>query len=285
MTIKKTALYERHVALGAHMVEFKNTWLPVRFKSEIEEHAGVRNSVGIFDVSHMGEFFVEGPHAQGFLQRLLTNNIERLNVGNAHYSLMLNDNGGIIDDLIVYRLDEERYLLCVNAGNIDRDWHHVREQALRYEPCTITNASNDYAQLALQGPKSAALLSKLCYDALPSRFDIKTMNIAGITALVARTGYCGTDGFEIFVSHMNATSLFDHLCTAGKSDLTLCGLAARDSLRLEAGLLLHGQDMDETTSPKDAGLLFAVDMNKEYFVGKDMLERSAMLNANSWAFA
>ncbi len=275
MTVKKTALYDRHVAMGAQMVEFKNTLLPVRFHSEIEEHEAVRNRAGIFDVSHMGEFSVAGDHARDFLQAVLTNNIDRLAVNEAQYSLMLNEQGGVIDDLIVYRLEPALYLLCVNAGNIDRDWRHINEQAAQYEPCNITNVSDQYAQFALQGPESMAILHSVSSEAPPNKFTIKSMDLAGVNALVARTGYTGEDGVEIFVKNPQALTLYDQLLTHGHDyGLIPCGLAARDSLRLEAGLLLHGQDMNETVKPNEVGLMFAVDMTKPEFVGKQALEET-----------
>ncbi len=269
MTTQKTALYEKHVGLGAQMVDFKNTWLPVRFQSELDEHEAVRRSVGVFDVSHMGEFMVVGKYARPFLQRLLTNNIDKLSAGHAQYSLMLNKSGGIVDDLIVYCLDDERYLLCVNAGNIERDWHHVIEHASEFEHCDMSNVSADYSQLAVQGPHSEALLQTLSKEAMPEKFRIKAMKLFDFEALVARTGYSGSDGFEIFVKNDHIAHLYDLLMARGHAfGVRACGLAARDSLRIEAGLLLHGQDMDETLSPTEAGLLFAVDLKKPDFVGK-----------------
>lgn len=280
MSPKKTALYQSHVDRGAQMVEFANTLLPVRFQSEKEEHLAVRKSLGIFDVSHMGEFTVCGIHARAFLQHLLTNNIDRLAVGGAQYSLLLNEQAGIVDDLIIYRLEEDQYFLCVNAANIEKDWRHVSKHAEQCEPCDIKNVSDDYSQFALQGRKSEALLAELCIDTLPERFTIKRLSISGIATLVARTGYSGEDGFEIFVKNSCALDLYEMLLSHGKKHgLRLCGLAARDSLRLEAGLLLHGQDMDENTTPLEAGLLFAVDLNKPDFVGKDKLVTQKKIGA------
>ena len=273
MTAKKTALYEKHISLGAQMVEFSKTLLPVRFRSEIEEHMAVRTGAGIFDVSHMGEFLIEESHARDFLQGILTNNIDLLAVGQAQYSLLLNHNAGIIDDLIVYRLDDNVYLLCVNAGNIERDWQHINEHRKQFAPCDITDVSTQYAQFALQGPRSSDVLSLLCSEILPTKFTIKSLKLDGITALVARTGYTGEDGFEIFIKNDDAPDLYDRLLLHGKAyDLMPCGLASRDSLRLEAGLLLHGQDMDETITPKEVGLMFAVDVTKDDFIGKRALE-------------
>jgi aminomethyltransferase len=272
MIPKKTALYQCHLDCKAQMVEFAHTLLPVRYHSEKDEHVAVRHSVGMFDVSHMGEFFIEGPHAHEFLQGLLTNNLDRLVDHQAQYSLLLNERGGIIDDLIVYRLGGQKYLLCVNAANIERDWHHVSSQASLVSGLVFKNASDEYGQIALQGPKAYQLIKSLTDDKIPERFFIERIKISGIDTLTARTGYTGEDGFEIFVANNQAPRLWNSLLDRGQAyEVKPCGLAARDSLRLEAGLLLHGQDMDETTTPLEARLMFAVDMTKPHFIGKDAL--------------
>lgn len=272
MSIKTTPLIDCHRELGACLVEFAGTLLPVRYTSEKEEHLAVRKSIGMFDVSHMGEFLLNGPAARPFLQKLLTNNINKLNVGQAHYSLMLNTNGGIIDDLIVYQLGEDNFMLCVNAANIAKDWEWIREQARSSTELRLKNASDDFAQIAVQGPKAMELLNTLIIDTLPERFTCKNMKIAGIEALVAHTGYTGEAGVEIFIAPSLAPTLWHQLLDAGKNfSLKPCGLAARDSLRLEAGMLLHGTDMDELTTPLEAGLAWAVDLSKNEFIGKPAL--------------
>lgn len=272
MTVNKTALYDCHVNLSAQIVEFASTLLPVRYKSEREEHLAVRNAVGMFDVSHMGEILVTGDNAHSFLQYIVTNDLEKLNNGDAHYSLLLNERGGIIDDLIVYRLAKNNYLLCVNAANVEKDFSHIAAYARDKSAVDVKNASAQFSQIAVQGPATRALLQALSGDPIPERFRIRRCNLAGIDTLVARTGYTGEDGVEIFVSPQRAEDLWNSLLVRGENfGLIPCGLAARDSLRLEAGMLLHGQDMDESTSPREAGLMFAVALTKENFVGKAAL--------------
>lgn len=271
MVAQKTPLYESHLAHGGHMVEFAHTLLPVRYVSEHVEHDAVRSSVGVFDISHMGELFVRGADALSMLQYALTNNVEKLAIGHAHYTLMLNSDGGIIDDLIVYRLGEREYLLCVNAANIETDVRHIKNIAKKFN-CEVHNASDSYGLLALQGPRAAALLSTLCEQPLPQRFCILELRINTINVLAARTGYTGEDGFEIFIKKENLVEIFNLLLDHGRSfDIKPCGLAARDSLRLEAGLMLHGQDIDETTTPLEASLMFAVALHKKEFIGKAAL--------------
>ncbi len=261
-----TPLYDHHVAANAQLIDFAGTMLPVRFKSEKEEHFAVRQHVGIFDVSHMGEIFVAGADAEKFLNWLLSNNVEKLRAYEAHYSLLLNEKGGIIDDLIVYKFSLEKYLLCVNAANIDKDWHWIREQSLAFN-VTLENASSNFAQIAIQGPKAIAMLEPLCSSRLPDRFCFAETTLKNISCIMARTGYTGEDGVEIFLSPKDAGPLWQLLLAEGAVP---CGLAARDSLRLEAGMLLHGNDMDEKTTPLEAGLSFAVDFSKD-FLGKTAL--------------
>ena len=215
---------------------------------------------------------VSGNGASKFLDHLLTNNINRLSIHEAHYTLLLNERGGVIDDLIVYRLSGEHFLLCVNAANIERDWQHIFHESKNFDEVQLENASDRYAQIAVQGKNAESLLQRLTKQPLPARFHIAEQKLDGIMALVARTGYTGEDGFEIFVSNSDAEGLWRALLEHGQ-DLAVkpCGLAARDSLRLEAGFLLHGQDMDENSTPLEAGLTFAVDMNKTDFVGKAAL--------------
>lgn len=278
---KKTPLYDDHVKLKAHLVEFASTLLPVRYVSEREEHLAVRSAVGLFDVSHMGEITVKGKDAASFLHHALSNDVHNLVDGQAQYSLLLNEHGGIIDDLIVYRLSAQRYLLCVNAATIEKDLVAIRARASSGTDITIENVSNDYAQLALQGPKAPDLLSSFCSESLPARFFIKPYVIGGIETLLARTGYTGEDGFEIFVAPAQASALWNLLLTHGeKFKIRPCGLAARDSLRLEAGMLLCGQDMDESTSPLEAGLMFAVSLNKGDFIGRNALIEQKRLGAH-----
>lgn len=274
MIVQQTALFACHERLGAQFAEFANTLLPLRYESEKEEHLAVRKAVGIFDVSHMGEILVSGPAAQSFLNHLLSNNLANCAPGSAQYSLMLNHQGGILDDVIVYSFGENRFMLCVNANNISQDWQWISEQARSISELTIDNASKLFSQIALQGPKAFDLLKSITQDTLPGHFKIQEMLLHNIACLVARTGYTGEDGFEIFLANAAAPELFDYLCKVGENfGLKPCGLSARDSLRLEAGMRLHGVDMDEDTTPLEANLMFAVDMSKSDFIGKDALAK------------
>lgn len=269
MSAKKTALYDRHLALNGQMVEFSDTLLPVRYSSETEEHKAVREAVGIFDISHMGEFFIGGDDKKEFLQKLLTNNLDRLAKDQAQYTLLLNPKGGIIDDLIIYQMPD-KFLLCVNASNIEKDLLWIKEQALGFR-VELHNASDDLSLIALQGPKSFELLRSITEEELPKRFYCRQIYLNGIDCLMAHTGYTGEEGVEIFVKNHEAKPLWDLLIERGQAfGIKPCGLAARDSLRLEAGLLLWGQDMDETISPLEAGLMFAVDLKKD-FIGQPAL--------------
>lgn len=266
---KKTSLYDAHVALNGHMVNFAGFMLPVRYESEMKEHQAVRKNVGLFDISHMGEFFVYGPDATKFLQKVLTNNIENLDPGQAQYTMLLNEQAGIIDDLIVYRL-EDKFLLCVNASNIEKDFLWLRSQSSKFQ-VKLEDVSDKFALIALQGPKAIEVIKSITSDELPQKFAQKRIYLNGIESLVANTGYTGELGFEIFVNEQEANALWQLLLERGKDfGIKPCGLSSRDSLRLEAGLLLWGQDMDEHISPLEAGLMFAVDLEKD-FIGKSSL--------------
>lgn len=280
MNTEKTPLYNCHIRANAHMAIFANTWLPMRYESEREEHLAVRFALGLFDVSHMGEFLIEGPKSALFLQKMLTRDIATQKPGTALYALMLNENAGIIDDLIVYCLANERFMVCVNAANRKKDWLWLKAHAKDYNDLTLSDISQDYAQLALQGPKSLALVHTLSSEKMPEHFHCRKMKLADIDCLVARTGYSGEDGIEIFVENRHAETLWELLLLHGQSlGIKPCGLAARDSLRLEAGLLLHGNDMDESTTPLEAGLMFAIDTNNEVFIGKDLLASQQKIGA------
>jgi len=271
VSVNQTALFGSHQRLGAQLVEFAHTLLPVRYTSEKEEHLAVRHAIGMFDVSHMGEFLISGPQAPEFLNNLLTNNINLLKPNHAQYTLMLNNQAGINDDLILYYFGDNRYMLCVNANNILQDYQHITKQAQNISGLILDNASKLFSQIALQGPRTYEFLKTLTSEELPDFFGIKEMLIDNIACLIARTGYTGEDGFEIFLSNAGAEQLWDYLLAKGQAfGLKPCGLAARDSLRLEAGMRLHGIDMDESTTPLEAGLMFAVDLDKN-FIGRDFL--------------
>lgn len=272
MSVLKTPLYDCHLSLDASMAVFANTWLPVRYFSEKDEHLAVRNNAGLFDVSHMGEFLVSGPEARTFLQCMLTRNMHAIKCGQAYYGLMLNEQGGIIDDLLIYCLKEDTFLLVVNAANIQTDWQwlhsHVRDSKIK-----LSNVSHDYALLALQGPKALHILNALGVRDLRGRFQLSETQIKSLPCIIARTGYTGEDGVEIFINPADAKDLWNLLLLKGQDfGIKPCGLAARDSLRLEAGFLLHGSDINAETSPLSAHLNFAIDQHNDVFIGKKALE-------------
>jgi aminomethyltransferase len=253
--VKRTPLASLHRKLGARMTEFGGYEMPLSYGGIIQEHLAVRQAAGLFDLSHMGEFHLEGPRALALLERALTNSAARMVDGQAQYTVMCADDGGTLDDLIVYRLAAERYMLCVNASNIAADWEWLRE--LNRDGAELTNRSDDTALIAVQGPHAVTILSRI--TALPlasiARFRTASGEVAGIASLVARTGYTGEDGFEIFCPAAAGEGLFEAALAAGASDGILpCGLGARDTLRMEAGLPLYGHELDRATSPLEAGL-------------------------------
>ena len=255
------------------MTEFAGFEMPVSYAGIIKEHLAVRSAAGLFDLSHMGEFEVRGPNALPLLERALTNSTARLREGQAQYSLLCTQSGGIIDDLLVYRLTAERYLLCINAGNIavDREWL-VDLNGGRADFVDVSEAT---ALLGIQGPKAAEILQPLTKLALErlARFAAVPAAIAGVECLVARTGYTGEDGFEVFLSPERAVSLFEAIMKAGASEgLQPCGLGARDTLRLEAGFPLYGHELDRETSPLEAGLATYVKFGRD-FIGAEALSR------------
>ena len=254
-TLRKTPLNPVHRELGAKMVAFGGWEMPVEYSGLIAEHMAVRTAAGVFDVSHMGELEVEGPGALPFLQRVTSNNAGKLADGQAQYSALPLPNGAPADDVIVYRRGPERFLLVVNAGNIEKDLRWLQEQAPGQ--CTVTNRSDEYVLVALQGPKSQQILQGLTPVDLSAihYYHFAEGEVAGQPATVARTGYTGEDGFELFVAPDRAADLWRKLLEAGKeAGLVPAGLGARDTLRLEAKMCLYGNDMDETTTLVEAGL-------------------------------
>ena len=257
LKMKKTALHAIHQQLGAKMVPFGGFEMPVSYRSIKEEHHCVRNGVGVFDVSHMGEFFVKGPQALPLLQHLCSNDIAQLVPGKAQYNYLPNRTGGVVDDLIVYQLAEENYLMVVNAANIAKDWAWV--EAINADfGAQLTNASNDYSLLAVQGPKALGVVQQLAtadLSALPF-YAHCTTSVAGFdNCIVATTGYTGSGGVEIYCSNAAVEAIWKALFAAGASEgIQPIGLAARDTLRLEMGYCLYGHELDDTTSPIAAGL-------------------------------
>jgi aminomethyltransferase len=269
---KRTPLFDLHQKLGARMTVFGGFEMPVSYSGIIEEHLAVRATAGIFDLSHMGEFELRGPRALETLERAFTNSASRLKDGQAQYTLMCAEGGGTIDDLIVYRLADERYMLCVNASNIDvdREWIlDVNRGAAEFE-----DLSDATSLVAIQGPSAVSILAGLAdfEIAKVARFGVASGQIAGITCLAARTGYTGEDGFELFVENTGARQLFEAILGAGAgANIKPVGLGARDTLRLEAGLPLYGHELDRNSSPLEAGLTPFVKLGRS-FIGAPALE-------------
>ena len=273
--MKKTALYDKHVALGAKMVPFAGFDMPVQYSGVTEEHFAVREKVGLFDVSHMGQFFVEGPQAKALLQKVTTNNVDTLEDGKAQYTCLPNETGGIVDDLIIYKMNDEKYFVVVNASNIDKDWDHISKYNAEIG-ATMTNASDDMSLLAIQGPKAVETLQKLTEVNLSEipyyHFTVGT--VAGVSdVIISNTGYTGSGGFEIYFKNDAAETLWNAVIEAGDAfGIAPCGLAARDTLRLEKGFCLYGNDIDDTTSPLEAGLGWITKFDKD-FVSKEIFAK------------
>lgn len=271
--ILKTPLYEKHVENGGKMVPFAGYALPVQYEGVIAEHMAVRTAVGLFDVSHMGEISFTGPDALQNIQNLLCNDFQNLAVGRARYSPMLNPQGGVIDDVLVYRVGEEAYLMVVNAANDHKDLRHILEN--RFGNADITSMSDQICQLALQGPKAEAVLKSLLAEGnIPQKYYsfIREANLRGVRCLISRTGYTGEDGFELYASPQDGPRLFDLLTEAGAPfGLKLCGLGCRDTLRMEAAMPLYGHEMDDTVTPLETGLGQFVRLDKPAFIGRDAL--------------
>ncbi|MBA5246193.1 glycine cleavage system aminomethyltransferase GcvT [Marnyiella aurantia] len=268
---KRTALFDKHVSLGAKMVPFAGFDMPVQYSGVTEEHFAVREKVGIFDVSHMGQIFVEGPAAKDLLQYVTTNNLDTLETGKAQYTCLPNGNGGIVDDLIIYKMSDEKYFVVVNASNIEKDWNHIVKHNENFN-AKLTNASDEMSLIAIQGPKATETLQKLTdtnlADLLYYHFTEGT--VAGMKdVIISNTGYTGSGGFEIYFRNEDAVKIWDALTEAGEEfGLLPCGLASRDTLRLEKGFCLYGNDIDDTTSPLEAGLGWITKFDKD-FVDKD----------------
>jgi aminomethyltransferase len=277
--MKETPFTKRHIAQGAKMAPFAGYRMPIEFAGINVEHAAVRRSAGLFDVSHMGEIWVEGPNALAFLQHVTTNDVSKLYDGKIQYSCFPNGRGGIVDDLLVYRIDAATYLLVVNAANIDKDWDFL----CRYAPGfgltpgrELRNASDEIAQLALQGPNAMKIVRKLCFEPVEDMeyYTFRKVDIAGVhDAILSATGYTGAGGCEIYVSNGDADKLWDAVWAAGEEyGLQSVGLGARDTLRLEMGYMLYGNDIDDTTSPIEAGLGWIA----KFAEGKDFIDRPYM---------
>jgi len=272
--MKSTPFTDIHIALGAKMHEFAGYNMPVEYSGIIEEHLSVVDSVGVFDVSHMGEFWVKGPQALSFLQKVTSNNVENLTVGKAQYSCLLNEAGGIVDDLVIYRYESEKYMLVVNASNIQKDWDWCNKN--NTVNAELENASDRMAQLAIQGPKALSTLQKL------TDIDLQTIPYYGFTTgilagvkevIISNTGYTGAGGFEIYFYPEYATEIWNAVFEAGAEfNIKPIGLGARDTLRLEMGFPLYGNELDDTTSPLEAGLGWIT----KFIDGKDFMGRPVL---------
>ncbi len=274
-SLKRTPLYDQHVAIGGKMVPFGGYELPVQYAPGIKkEHLAVRERVGLFDVSHMGELFIEGPDALAALNHLLSNRFDSMKDGGCRYTVLCNDKGGAKDDLLVYRLSETRYLLVVNAANRDKDRDWIAEHLSG--DVTLTDESDDWGLLAIQGPLAEQVLGRVAdAEQLPKKFYtfVENVDVAGVPCLISRTGYTGEDGFELYIPKDGTVTVWDALLEAGKEDgIEPCGLGARDTLRLEASLPLYGHELTEDIDPLTAGLGFAVKLDKDEFIGLEALK-------------
>ncbi len=269
--MKTTAFTEKHIALGAKMHEFAGYNMPIEYSGINDEHLTVRNGIGVFDVSHMGEFWVKGPNAQTFLQRITSNDVSVLTLGKVQYSCFPNGKGGIVDDLLVYYFEENKYLLVVNASNIEKDWNWC--VANNTEGVELENASDWMAQLAVQGPKAAEMLQKLTPVDLSEipYYNFKVGSFAGVEdVILSNTGYTGAGGFELYFYPEHADKIWNALFETGAEyGIKPIGLGARDTLRLEKGFCLYGNDIDDTTSPIEAGL----DWITKFTAGKNFIDR------------
>jgi glycine cleavage system T protein (aminomethyltransferase) len=248
--LRRTPLYEQHVAAGAKLVPFAGWEMPVQYEGVAAEHLAVRSACGVFDVSHMGEIETEGPQAHDLLQRLLSNDVTKIEVGGAQYSVLCREDGGVLDDLFTYRLDDERYLTVTNAANHERDLAWFRENAGGFD-AEVRDAAAGHAMLAVQGPEARAIVAGLASQELPPRMRTATIDIAGGPALVCGTGYTGEDGVEVLLSPDRAPALWDALMAGGARP---AGLGARDTLRLEVCFHLYGNDLSEDRNPIEGGL-------------------------------
>ena len=269
---KKTPLFDEHVAAGAKMVDFGGWHMPVQYTGILDEHFAVRNTLGVFDISHMGEVFVSGAEAKEWLNFLLTNNVDRLSVGECQYTFMLNENGGVIDDLIVYQVGEAEYMLVVNASMIDEDFawmqKHLRPGVI------LENKSDEFAGLAVQGPRAIQLFDRFFEGKVsrPGRNEIKKINVDCTQLLISRTGYTGEDGFELFFSAECAPRIWREIIEkGGEHGIKACGLGARDTLRLEMCYPLNGSDLSSARTPLEGGMSIFVDLEKPEFIGRARL--------------
>ena len=274
-SLKTTPLTQIHKELGGKLVPFAGWQMPIQFQGVMQEHQCVRDGVGIFDVSHMGEIEIRGPSAKNLIQKLMTNDIDSMQDNQALYTLMCLKTGGVVDDLLVHRFSEDHYFLCVNAANTEKDFEWILKNAGSCD-ATIRNTSQETAQFAVQGKHSEALLQKLCETSLNEikYYHFKKAKIHNFESIVARTGYTGEDGFEIYIDAGYAETVFAAILDAGKEfDLQPIGLGARDTLRMEMGYALYGNEINEGSKPLEAGLGWVIKLGKQDFIGKAELEK------------
>lgn len=275
--MKTTALYSWHEQAGAKIIDFGGYLMPVQYAGIIAEHRAVREAAGLFDVSHMGNFYVRGARAAEFLQYLTTNDVSKVVDGQAQYTLMLYPDGGIVDDLIIYRIDEQNWFIIVNASNCEKDFNWMTEHLGEFEGITLENRTDELSLIALQGPKAMGILERVFPGAglgnLRS-FHFATVTFDGSDALVARTGYTGEEGVEICLPNGKAVALWTALMEAGREEgIQPIGLGARDTLRLEMGYSLYGHEIERDVNPLEARLRWVVRMNKQNFIGKQACEQ------------
>ena len=271
--MKKTVLFDRHKKLNAKIVNFAGYMMPISYTSVNEEHIHVRNKVGIFDVSHMGEFEISGLNSIEFVQYLCSNDISKIEVGKAQYNCLTNESGGIIDDLLVYRLDTDKFLLVVNASNISKNWKWITSINEKFN-CSISDLSDDISLLAIQGPEAESLCQKYTEENLSNlkNYSFFIGEFAGIEdILISKTGYTGSGGYEIYIPNKKALKIWDTLFSNDKHDLRPIGLAARDTLRIEMGYCLYGNDINEDTSPIEANLRW-ITKTETNFIGSNNIE-------------
>lgn len=270
--VRRTPLYEAHVAAGGKLVEFAGWQMPVQYSGVLQEHRAVRTAAGIFDVSHMGEFRVAGAGAEDFLQRMTPNDVGKLKPGRIHYSGLLTEKGTYVDDLLVYRLAEEEFLLVVNAANAAKDFDWLQDH--NDAGVILEDVSSDYGLIALQGPKAEAMLSGLTDTDLSGirYYAFEVGEVAGRAAIISRTGYTGEDGFELYLASDDASPVWDRLMEVGAPEgLVPAGLGARDTLRMEAAMALYGHEIDDTITPLEAGLQWVVKLEAADFIGRQTL--------------
>ena len=274
--LKKTPLYNEHLKLGAKIVEFGGWLMPVQYTNVIEEHTATRTKAGLFDICHMGEFRITGRDSIKFLQKVVTNDVSKLEDGKAFYNAMCNEKGGVIDDLFIYRMNEEEFMMVVNASTIEKDFSWLLKHKEFFDDVDMADISDETGKIDIQVPKAEEILQKLTEFDLGSleRFHFVEDKAGNITAIISRTGYTGEDGFELYFPSGNAVELWNKLLEAGKEfGLKPVGLGARDTLRIEACYSLYGHELSEEITPLEAGIGFAVKLDKGDFIGRMALEK------------